>query len=163
MNSLFPRFTSCLGALLVCVNVVAQENNQAAPLKSSSCKRENALAIVEQQIDFSKTIDDDVARITVLVRAADLIWPFAEKQARNAFAEAFELAVRNFKEKGAEPVREGMVSIDTPDQRYKVITAISRRDVAWGKKLTERMLKEQQDESDSAAGRDAAGKVKTAE
>jgi hypothetical protein len=70
------------------------------------CTRDNALTIVQQQIDFTKTFDDDVPRITVLIRAADLIWPFEEKRARAAYADAFELAIRNFKEKGDAP-RQG--------------------------------------------------------
>jgi hypothetical protein len=153
MKANLARMIVGIGTLLVSIQVVAQNREQTAPLKSSSCKRENALATVRQQIDFSKTFDDDVARITVLIRAADLIWASEEKQARAAYTDAFDLAMRNFKEKGDAPVREGKVAIETPDQRYKVITGISKHDRAWAKKLTEQLLKQQQEEAENSANR----------
>lgn len=152
-----------IGTLLVSVQVAAQDKDQTAPLKSSLCKRENALAIIRQQIDFSKTFDDDLARITVLIRAADLIWASEEKQARAAYSDAFDLAVRNFKEKGDAPARDGKLLIETPDQRYKVIAAVSRHDRAWAKKLTEQLLKQQQEEAENSANKDASREAKTAE
>jgi uncharacterized protein YidB (DUF937 family) len=167
MKTNLVRMIIGIGTILVSIQSVAQNKDQSkdqsAALRSSSCKRENALATVRQQIDFSKTFDDDVARITVLVRAADLIWAFEEKQARAAYTDAFDLAVRNFKEKGDAPVREGKVFIGTPDQRYKVITAISGHDRAWAKKLTEQLLKQQQEEAENSAKKDASRDAKTAE
>ncbi|MFN2517060.1 MAG: hypothetical protein ABR556_12705, partial [Pyrinomonadaceae bacterium] len=65
-----------LAAISCCGSVSAQDKSQKPTLPSSSCSRENALTIVQQQIDLTKTIDDDVRRITVLLRAADLIWPY---------------------------------------------------------------------------------------
>jgi hypothetical protein len=47
------------------------------------CTRDNALTTIQRQIEFTRTFDDEVARITVLVRAAGLIWPFDQsKRAR---------------------------------------------------------------------------------
>jgi hypothetical protein len=163
MKTNLVRMIISIGTLLVSIQVVAQNKDQTAPLKSSSCKRENALATVRQQIDFSRTFDDDVARITVLIRAADLIWASEEKQARAAYTDAFDLAVRNFKEKGDAPARDGKMLIETPDQRYKVITGISRHDRTWAKKLTEQLLKQQQEEAENSAKKDASKEVKTAE
>ena len=163
MKTNLVRVIIGIGTLLVSIQVVAQNKDQTAPLKSSSCKRENALATVRQQIDFSKTFDDDVARITVLIRAADLIWTSEEKQARAAYTDAFDLAVRNFKEKGDAPALEGKLAIEPPDQRYKVITGISRHDRTWAKKLTEQLLKQQQEEAENSAKKDVSREVKTAE
>ena len=163
MKTNLVRVIIGIGTLLVSIQVVAQNKDQTAALKSSSCKRENALATVRQQIDFSKTFDDEVARITVLIRAADLIWASEEKQARAADTDAFDLAVRNFKEKGDAPARDGKMLIETPDQRYKVITSISRHDRAWAKKLTEQLLKQQQEEAENSAKKDVGREVKTAE
>jgi hypothetical protein len=156
-------FLYCLTTLLVCGDVIAQDKTQPVPVKSSLCKPESALAIVKQQIDSTRTFDDDVARITVLIRAADLIWPSEEKQARAAYTEGFDLAERNFKEKGDAPAREGKLLIETPDQRYKVITAISKHDLPWSKKLTERLLAELKEGSESADTAPLSRKVKTAE
>jgi hypothetical protein len=142
---------------------MAQENSPPQRIKSSLCTRENALAIVQQQIDFTKTFDDDVPRITVLIRAADLIWPFEEKRARAAYTDAFELAIRNFKEKGDAPTREGKLLIGTADQRYTVIGAIARRDAGWAKRLTDQLLKEQQQEVKDKVTKEGQVDVKTPE
>jgi hypothetical protein len=143
--------------------VIAQETSPAARIKSSLCTRENALTIVQQQIDFTKTFDDDVPRVTVLIRAADLIWPFEEKKARAAYADAFELATRNFREKGAVSRREGKLLVGTEDQRYTVITGIARRDPGWAKRLTDQLLKEQQQEARDKVAKEGQVDVTTPE
>ena len=101
---------------------------------SSLCSRDNALEIIQQQIDATKTFDDSVQRITVLIRAADLLWPYQQKKAHATFAGAFELAGQNFKENGDEPKKVGRAAlVETPDQRYLVIRAIAKRDLAWAR------------------------------
>src|ERR1044071_5764330 len=67
----------------------------------SSCSRDGALDIVQRQIDLSKTIDNDAKRIALDLRAADLMWPAAQDKARATFSDAFDIAARLFKEKGA--------------------------------------------------------------
>src|SRR5580765_3529721 len=98
-------------ALPLCSNVMAQESSPPARIKSSLCNRENALTIIQQQIDFTKTFDDDVPRITVLIRAADLIWPFEEGKARAVYVDAFDLATRHHNEKGDELTPYGRILI----------------------------------------------------
>jgi hypothetical protein len=136
----------------------AQEKAQA-PVSPSSCTRENALQIIQQQIDLAKTFDDDVRRIAVLLRAADLIWPYQQVQARASFTEAFDVASRNFKEKGDKPRNEGRLVVGVPDQRYTVIGAIAKRDPDWAGKLSKQILQEEADEAkekaEKEAGRDA--------
>ena len=131
----------------------------AAP---SSCSRNSALEMIRQQVDATKTFDNAVQRITLLIRAADLLWPYQQDKARAAFTEAFELATRNFKEKGDELTRDGSLLIREDDQRYTVITAIAKHDYAWAKKLTERMLKEQQEESEDKPNKDTQDDITTA-
>ena len=108
----------------------AQEKVQA-PASPSSCTRDNALQIIQQQIDLAKTFDDDVRRIAVLLRAADLIWPYQQDKARVVFSDAFEVATRNFKEKGDKSRNEGRLLVGVPDQRYTVIGVIGKRDPDW--------------------------------
>jgi hypothetical protein len=132
--------------------------NAAAPL----CSRDNALEIIRQQIDVAKTFDDSVQRIAVLIRAADLLWPYQQEKARATFTEAFDLAAQNFKEKGDEPRREGRaLLVETPDQRYIVIRAVSKRDPAWAKKLTEEMLKKDRQEAEEATTKNTDKDVRT--
>jgi len=146
-----------------CGNADAQDKGQPPAPASASCSRNNALAIIQQQIDATKTFDDDVPRITIVLRAADLIWPYQQERARAAFADAFELATRNFKEKGDEPSREGKVLISTPDQRYVVISVIAKHDAAWAKKLTDQLLKEQRQEAEEKPAKDSQRDITTEE
>src|SRR6266480_537696 len=95
-----------------------QVKNRETSTTSSACSRENALDTIRQQIDASRTFDDAVQRIAVLLRAADLLWPFQQENARAAFTEAFDLAIVNFKEKGDKPRQEGVGLVaPTPDHR----------------------------------------------
>lgn len=163
-NSINKRLLIALAATIGIAQVcVAQDKSQVSPSISSSCSRENALAIVEQQIDLSRTINDAVARVRVLIRAADLIWPYEEEKARASFSEAFDFAKRNFTRQADEPTREGMLLIGKNDQRYTVIAAITKRDAAWAKRLTDQMLKEEKEEAEQKTGQDAAYAIRTAE
>lgn len=160
------RFITCLTLCwLTSTGIIfGQEKSQPLPTRSSSCSRDGALEIIQQQIALSKTIDNSVQRITVLIRAADLLWPVQQPKSRAAFFEAFDLAVLNFKEKGDAAISGGkMMLIETPDQRYTVITAIAKHDSAWSKKLIEKLLKEQQEEAADKPARDTQREIKTAE
>lgn len=130
---------------------------------SGLCSRENALETIRQQIDLTRTIDDQVKRIAVLLRAADLLWPYQRDKARSAFTEAFDLARQNYKEKGDKPLREGHLIVDVPDQRYRVITTIAKRDAAWARKLTDQMLQEEVAEADDKTAKDPDKDARTAE
>jgi hypothetical protein len=95
--------------------------------------------MIKQQVDLSKTFNDPVRRITVLIRAADLLWPGEQEKARAAFGEAFDLAKET--EKDQRGTNSVLVWMEVPDQRYVVIRAVARRDSAWAKELTHQMLK----------------------
>jgi hypothetical protein len=143
----------------------AQAQKKSEPTTPiSSCSRNGALEIIRQQIDATKTFDNTVQRIAVLIRAADLLWPYQQDKARAVFTESFELAKQNFKEAGDEPRREGTFSrVEVPDQRYTAINAIAKRDLAWARKLTDQMLKDQQREAEEKATKDATQEARTAE
>jgi hypothetical protein len=148
------RIVTCLLPLLATtfhICVTAQEKTQPPSAPASTCSRERALALLEDQIAVTRTFDDDGRRVTVLIRAADVLWPYEQKKARSAFAEAFEAAKRYFREKGDAPARDGKLLIQKPDQRYEVIRAIAKRDSAWARKLTEQLLKEQREDTEAKA------------
>lgn len=136
--------------LTVCIFEVVPRHQTLAQSKSAEtgasplCKRNDAIEMIRQQIDVTKTFDNAVRRITVLIRAADLLWPFQQDKARAAFTEAFEVAAQNEKEKSEQSKdrpRAIILSLQTPDQRYVVIRAVAKRDSAWAKKLTQQVLK----------------------
>lgn len=158
----FPlRLALCLVATL---SVSSSAQQKAALNASNSCNQRSALEILEEQIAATKTFDDQVQRITVSLQAADLLWPIQPHLARALFLEAFELANRDYKEKGDEPVREGIgLSTDVPDQRYIVIGAIAKRDLGLAWKLTNQMLKDQQNEVNEKSGKSAEQEMRTAE
>lgn len=119
--------------------------------KSPLCTRDNALDMIKQQAALTKTFDNTVRRITVLTRAADLLWPYEQSKARAVFTEAFELATENEKENERKAPPSILLRLQTPDQRYVVILAVAKRDAAWSKELTEQMLKSVSDSKASAA------------
>ncbi len=166
MRSILKVFAGLVLCLLTAfLNGVtsAQEKNQPFAAPSSGCSRENALEIIQQQIDLTKTFDDDIRRIAVLVRAADIVWPYRQDKARATFTDAFEAATRNFKEKGDAPLNEGRLLVQVPDQRFTVITAIAKRDPVWGSKLSKRILQEDAQAAADKAAKDSQQDARTAE
>ena len=140
---------------------------QTTPWKtepSSLCGRDSALELVRQQLDAAKTFDDGVKRIAVLLRAADLLWPYQQQNARVVFAEAFDAAAQDFKEKGDDPKMVARAArVETPDQRYVVIRAVARRDPAWAKKLTDELLKKERQEAEDSTAQNPQADIRTAE
>jgi len=140
--------------------VVGQTND---PKPASSCTRDSAGELVRQQIQESKLIEDPAKRIAVMLRGADLLWPYREDRARAAFAEAFDLATQNYREKGDNPGFDGRLLVEVPDQRYKVITAISKRDPVWARKLSTELLQEEAKQSEESAAKSPEKDARTAE
>ena len=168
-QNLFCKYSSLVSRYLLVVilaifSSLGLSGSAIAQSRSTSafCSRDNALDLIHQQIDLTKTFDDAVQRINVLTRAADLLWPYKQQKARSTFIEAFDLATQNFKEKGDKPRTEGRAMlVEIPDQRYVVIRAVSRRDPAWAKKLTDEMLKDSQEVAKTGP-RDSETNVRTA-
>ncbi len=157
-----PRACALVAVLCAFAPAAAQVGPASAAV-NPSCTRDSALSLARQQLDASKLVDDQVRRVAVMVRAADLLWTHERQRARAAFAEAFELAAANFKEKGDEPKRDGLAfQITTPDQRYVVVDAVARRDPAWAKRLTEQLLKRDAEEAESSAARNPQRDLRTA-
>ena len=139
-------------------NALAQ-NKEPAINPQSSCSRDNAMSIIQRQIDLGKTIDSDAKRIALTLRAADLMWPAEQDKARATFSDAFDVATRLFKDKGAPDSSDGRLRVQGTDYRYTVITAIGKRDSAWARKLTQQIL----DEEAEAAKADAEAAKEKAE
>jgi hypothetical protein len=114
------------------------------------------LEILQQQIDATKTFNDTGQRITVLIRASDLLWSYHQDKARKSFAEAFDLSLQHHKEKGNASRREGRLRVQDADQRYLVVTAIGRRDSAWARKLVSQILNDEAEEPTERAGNDTS-------
>lgn len=158
------QITTLLLLLVVTCSVsLAQDTQKTETSKRPACRSEDALTIIEQQIDATRTFDDDGRRVGVLIRAAEILWPYKEETARKAYADAFALAKRHFKEKGDRPDQEGKLQIGKPDLRYNAISSIARHDAKWAKKLSAELLKEQEDEDANKSTKDAQQTERTAE
>ena len=153
-----PKNRVSLVLVAVCIVVVIShpqalaQSKPAGAAKSPLCTRDNALDMIKQQVALTKTFNDVRRRITVLIRAADLLWPHEQKRARAVFTEAFDLATEHEKENEQKASRVLILRIQVPDQRHIVIRAVARRDPAWAKELTRQMLKPDREPS---ATRDA--------
>ncbi len=126
--------------LLVPLPLFAQTVQTSKP---SLCTRENAIETIRQQVDLAKTFDNNVRRIAVLIRAADLLWPLQLDKARTIFGEAFDMAVQHEKEKSEQSkgVHPPQLLMEAPDQRFVVIRTVAKRDSALAKKLMAQIVK----------------------
>jgi hypothetical protein len=133
------------------VNITSAQSELSSTENSSLCSGNTSIDTIRQQLEIAKTFDSAPQRITVLIRAADLLWMWEENRARSVFIEALELARQTFNEKNEKPSSEGRLSVEMADHRYTVIGAIAKRDSAWAKKLTNQMLQEETKETDGAS------------
>ncbi|HET6975591.1 MAG TPA: hypothetical protein VFI24_04665 [Pyrinomonadaceae bacterium] len=106
--------------------------------------------MIKQQVVLTRTFNDPIRRITALIRAADLLWPYDQEKARAVFTEAFDLAKESEKETEQKGARSLLLRLQKPDQRYVVISAVARRDIAWAKELTRQLLKVANDSAGSS-------------
>ena len=124
----------------VTLREVQAQKPAARPEAPSLCERQSALNSIGQQIEVSRTIDNAVHRIAVLLRAADLQWSHQPADARATFVEAFEVATRHEKEKSEGPTDRLAIFLATPDERHVVVRAVTKRDASLARKLTEQIL-----------------------
>ena len=129
-----------LVSVIVCVAFVAHAQKKPT---SVLCTRDIAVDTIKQQILITRTFDNPVQRIAVLLRAADLLWPHDQEKSLAAFMEAFDFAVQIFKEKGDQIQRTSdskfSAVIPVPDQRFTVISALAKRDPVRALKLPAHM------------------------
>jgi len=134
-------------SLLLCLPLVSNAQKKPAVETSSLCTKDNALDTTKQQILFTRTFDNPAQRIGVLLRAADLLWPHDQERSLAAFMEAFDLAVQHYRENGEQVTRSSKsqfaARIQLPDQRFKVITALAKRDPARARKLSNQLFQDE--------------------
>jgi hypothetical protein len=161
------RFTIAFSTTLLLSQAPVSLAQKTAPPKSSLCTRQNALDTVNQQILGTRTFDKIIPRIAVLIRAADVLWPHDKEKALASFMEAFELASQDFKENGDVVGRASSsqfaARIPAPDQRYKVITALAKRDATAASKLTEQIAADDLRNVDNTSAAGIEGSRKAAD
>ncbi len=153
-------------ALIVCLTSTLVEAQKKPTTTSSLCTKDNALDTTKQQILQSRTFDNPVQRIAVLLRAADMLWPHDQEKALAGFMEAFDLAVQHFKENGDQVARTSKsqfaAQIQLADQRYNVVAMLARRDQARARKLSDQLLQEEAKEMADKPAADVQTKRRSA-
>lgn len=157
-----PRLAVALLPLTLVATPAMQ--NTARSTDSPLCKRQIALDAIQQQIAATRTFDNQLQRISVLIRAADLLWPYQQSNAKDAFLEAFDLAAQHYKETGDEPRRLGKFHVtEVPDQRYVVISAYAKHDAMAARRLSEQFLQDEQREAANKPSSDVEQLKRTGE
>jgi len=97
------RLTPLTLVLIICLPSAARaQGKEQAAQQQVFCDPPRAVALVRAQLSEAKAFTDTSKRIVVTTRAADLLWPYERQTARDAFAEAFDLASAYFRENGDE-------------------------------------------------------------
>ena len=157
-----PTIVTLVLLIIISASNASAQKKPDAPV-SQLCTRNSALDIIQQQSAGAKTFDNPVQRIAVMLRAADLMWPYQPAKARAIFTEAFDAATLDFKEKGDQTVRDGRMPVNLPDQRYRVIGAIAKRDPGWARKLTDQVIEETKSETATDSAKDSSNPLQKAE
>ncbi len=109
-----------------------ESRTKETPTKESQpkvfCDPARAVSLVETQLSETKMLEDAPRRLSVMTRAADLLWPYERDAAREIFQQAYDLASKDFREHGNDLAPTGISFAYTarPDQRFIVMTAIAR-------------------------------------
>src|SRR2546423_4673320 len=166
-HTLTQTLTLILALVLAPVGVCAQTG--AARTKETGpkvfCDPSRAAALVREQLSEAKSLDSAARRISVMTRAADLLWTRERQSARDIFTEAYDLAVKDFRQQEKGPKPENGVMVPKVDQRFAVMSAVARRDPAWARSLAESVAEEKRREAEKGAdgAGDERGRVGVAE
>lgn len=150
--------------LLLAPSLVRAQSDEAQPKKSQTketqpkettpkvfCDPARAVSLVETQLSEAKMFADASRRLSVMTRAADLLWPFERDPAREIFQQAYDLAAKDFREHENDPEPKDSMTPPRADQRYVVMAAIGRRDPAWARRLAESVAEEKRREAEQGA------------
>ena len=163
MKSLLTKLSLILSLSLVLITTSAL--GQSKPVKPNAeddltQSQQRALLLVNQQTDEAGKLENVISRIAIMVRAGEVLWDFQQDNARKVFADAYDLAVKRFREKGEQPRTSARSNTaNEPDQRFLVIAAIVKHDSEWGIRLSKQIAEETKKEAEKAAA--AASDPKT--
>lgn len=135
---------------------LAQNPKQPPP---STCRRDETVETIRQQILVSKTLDDPLQRITLLIRTADLLWSLDNERSRAAFIEAFDIATEYEQAELSKPVKTLLMFHE--DQRYVVIRAVAKRQADLAKGLIKKALQQDKQAAEESVVKDPRKAVLT--
>ncbi|HEY1403615.1 MAG TPA: hypothetical protein VGB05_05775 [Pyrinomonadaceae bacterium] len=138
MNPSSPRRPLALALCLLFMAhpTFTQTTKNRTETPAPACDQQRAVTLVQQQAADAKSFEKPLGQITVMTRAAELLWPYNQEASRATLAEAFDLATKYFLAKGEQTKREGRSAmIILPDQRVAVMRVIAKRDAEWARRL----------------------------
>ncbi len=124
---------------IVCFGQEKPARDKAAP---AVCEVERNLDIARQQAAEAKALHQSPADILMLAQAADQLWPWHEKEARELLTTAYDLTDKYFREPFDDIGQWKKVWSQTSNPHFAVIAVIARRDPEWGRQLGERVRTE---------------------
>ena len=158
LTTLSLLLVACIQPAALAQTAAQSQPKEQTPKQQVFCDPSRALALVEAQLSEAKMFADPAQRIAVMTRAADLLWPFEPQTAHDTFADAFDLAVKDFRDQGNEPKKQNGMVTPKVDRRFVVMSAIARRDPAWARTLAEGVAEEKKRAAEeSANATNAAG------
>ncbi|MFN0124418.1 MAG: hypothetical protein ACKV2V_28285 [Blastocatellia bacterium] len=117
-----------------------QEEDAAAPV----CNANLGLMQARRVVDITSYIKREPDSILLLGQVADLLWPWAESEARDLFKHALERADKAFREPASEPGKWKETWTELENPHYVLLEMIARRDPAWAAKLAEKVVRDDQ-------------------
>ncbi|MFN7949164.1 MAG: hypothetical protein U0Z53_27670 [Blastocatellia bacterium] len=121
---------------IICFSQEKTVPDKAAP---AVCDLERSLDLARRQAAEAKALHQSPADILILTQAADQLWPWHEKEARELLTTAYDLTDKYFREPFDDIGQWKKVWSQTSNPHFAVIAVIARRDPEWGRQLGERV------------------------
>lgn len=141
---MLPALRCCVLPVLLALSlftIFGFGQKKTAPDKAApaACDVERNLDAARQQAAEAKALHQSPADILMLAQAADQIWPWSEKEARELLTTAYDLTDKYFREPFDDIGQWKKVWSQTSNPHFAVIAVIARRDPEWGRQLGERV------------------------
>lgn len=129
--------------LLVCAVASAPVAHAQDERTSPTCDQVRAVLLVQQQVNKAKNLNNVMSRLSIMLRAADLLWPLQRDTAHSIFAEAYNIAEADYRRQADEQkgARKAGAFVDA---RLSVLQAIARHDAVWSRQLSSRLTEDAQ-------------------
>ncbi len=110
--------------------------------------QQRGLLLIVQSGDEAASLSDKRTAARLQATAADTLWDHDQEKARTLFQNAFETALKYYRETGDDNRdRAGRNSfVGRADQRLEIIRLVKQHDTVLGKEFTERYIEEKKNE-----------------
>ncbi|HZS06407.1 MAG TPA: hypothetical protein VFD58_16325 [Blastocatellia bacterium] len=119
----------------------ADQKDEPASKKEPAlvCDQQRGMVLVWRQSDEAKALHKSPADLLIMTQAADQLWPWQEKEARELLSEALDLTDKYFRGPPEDVRGWKQVWTKLENPHFAVINVISRRDPEWARQLADRI------------------------